>query len=243
MKKSKTFTLILMALFVFVLIVMIVQLFPLIIDLFNRDEEISDIVTYVDSLGWRAAPALVGLSTLQVIIPLIPAAATGVVSGLCYGIFWGPLIFLGGIALGNIFVVVSVRQVGSLLTHKEQKESEHKSFLSKEKLDRISRPEIVAFFLFLIPFISGVGPYLFAETKVSLIKYVIAVVAGSIPQALIYVFLGERISSGDHVTAIITGAIIVVALVFILIFRKKILEKIMDESTEDDMLLDNIEEE
>jgi len=153
----------------------------------------------------------------------------GVLTGLSYGIYWGPLIFLAGIVLGNLFVVISVRQLHGLIAPKRKPGSRHKNSHSKEQFDKIKKPEIAAFFLFLIPFLSGVGPYLFAETRVSLGKYIIAVVAGNIPSVIFYAFLGDRISRGNHTTAIIAAAFALVVAIFILLFRKKITDKIMGE--------------
>jgi uncharacterized membrane protein YdjX (TVP38/TMEM64 family) len=225
-RKQKIFKIIIAALFLLFLIAMIVQLLPLVREVVANARDESSIVAYVDSFGWRGVPALVGLSALQVIIPIIPAPAVGVLAGLSYGIYWGPLIFLGGIAVGNLFVVVSLRLLHSLIIAKKPK----KKSKYKEQLEKIKRPEIAAFFLTLIPWVSSTGPYLFAGTKVALSKYIIAVVAGSIPSTVLYVFLGDRISRGNYTTAIIIAAIVVVALVFILVFRKKIIGIIMGES-------------
>ena len=231
MQRREKLFLVLLVLILCTIITMIVQLLPIIEDIFDKDVADADIASYVKSIGWRGFPALAGLSALQVIIPVIPAAATGVLTGLCYGLVWGPLIFLGGIALGNIFVVFTIRELGRLFSKRKKQPSKHKSHLSIEELDKIKRPEIVAFFLFMIPFISGAGPYLFAETKVPMGRYLLAVITGSIPSAILYIFLGERISSGSYTTAIITAAVIVIAIVLVLVFKKQIMAKIMDSGS------------
>ena len=222
-------TIILMVILFCILIAMIVQLFPLIRDIVTNRADESSIVAYIGSFGWRGVPALIGLSALQVIILIIPAPVVGVLAGLSYGIYGGPFIFLAGVALGNLFVMVFVRNLRRLFPQKRKTRSKPNKFLSKEKLQTIKRPEIVAFFLVLIPWVSSLGPYLFAETKVPLGKYLIAVILGSIPNTFIYVFLGDRISGGNYTTAIITGGIVVVILLVVLLFRKKIMNKIMDE--------------
>jgi len=221
-----------MIVFICIFVVMVVQLIPLLIDVIEDRDDESNLAVTVEALGWRGPPALVGLAAMQVIFPLVPAAAIGVLIGLTYGVYWGLLIFLIGIALGNIFVVISIRQIDTFVSRRKKHKSKHHGLLSKENLERIQKPEIVAFLLFLIPFISGAGPYLFAETKVKLWKYTIAVVAGTIPTAILYVFLGERLSKGSYMTAIITAAIFIIAVVFILIFRKKLLTMIMGGNTE-----------
>jgi len=234
MDKKKILNMILMVLFIFIMIAMIVQLFPLLEDVLENRKDESSIVETVDALGWRGPLSLIGLAALQVVFPLIPAAAIGVLTGLTYGIVEGLLIFLGGIALGNLVVVFTMRQVEGLLArgikHRVKHTAKHSGLLSKENLGSIKRPEIVAFFLFMIPFISGAGPYLFAETNVKLWKYTIAVVLGCIPTAILYVIIGQHISQGSYTTAIIIGAVFVVAVALILIFRKKIVGMIIDEA-------------
>ena len=218
----------------FVFIALIIQLLPLLEDVIEYREDESGIVVVVEELGWRGPPALVGLAALQVIFPIVPALAIGILTGLTYGVIWGMIIFLAGIAIGNIFVVFAVRKLSSLFTRKknsnrENSKKKHTGLLSKESLEKIQKPETVAFFLFMIPFISGAGPYLFAGTKVNIWRYTAAVVAGSIPTAILYVFLGERISQGSHLSAIITASLLLIALVLIFIFRKKILSVILGE--------------
>jgi len=235
MKNKNTINIIIMVVFFCILIAMIIQMLPLLEDVLENARDESSIVGTVNDLGWRGPPALVGLAALQVVIPLVPAAAIGILTGLTYGVIWGSLIFLGGIALGNMFVVFSMRRIEGILTSRIKHKVKHHKLLSKESLERIEKPEFVAFFLFLIPFISGAGPYLFAETKVKMWKYIIAVVAGSIPQTIIYVFLGERISKGNYTSAIITGSIMVVAIVLIFIFRKKIVNMIMSGATDEEI--------
>ena len=233
MKKRNIINKILLILFVCILLAMIIQIFPLLEDILENRHDESSVVQTVDALGWRGPPSLVALASLQVILPLIPAAAIGILTGLAYGVFWGSLIFLGGIAVGNILVVFAMRRIDSYLGSRIKHKAKHHGTLSKESLEKIKRPEIVAFFLFLIPFISGAGPYLFAETNVKLWKYIVAVVAGSIPQTIVYVILGERISQGSYTTAIIIAAIFVVAVILILIFKNKIMKLIMSGSDEE----------
>ncbi|MCL2436795.1 MAG: hypothetical protein FWD00_02015, partial [Clostridiales bacterium] len=172
MKKREIFTIIVMAVFLCLLIAMIVQLFPLIEDISMHVDDEASIVEYVHSFGWRGVPALIGLAALEIIIPFIPAPAVGVLTGLSYGIYWGPLIFLSGLALGNLFVMISMRQLRGLMARNRKRDPESKKSHVKERLEKIKKPEIVAFFFSLIPFVSSTGPYLFAETRVSLGKYI-----------------------------------------------------------------------
>jgi len=230
MKKHKVAIVIEVA-FVCVLIAMVVQMFPIIIDMFTDHGDESSIVEAIKAFGWRGVPALIGLSALQVIVPFIPAAAVGILAGLSYGIYLGPLIYIVGVAIGNIFVIVSVRQFSGLFKPKAKNDTKHKSLLSKETIERIKKPEILIFFMFLLPFPSGVIPYLFAQTKISMTKYMTAVIAGTIPSSIVYAVLGDHISKGNHTTAIVMAAVLIVALLIFLPFRNKLMNKLVSEQT------------
>jgi len=124
-------------------------------------------------------------------------------------------------------VFVVMRQLKDLIAPFHKRREPRKGPLSPERLSQIKNPERIAFFFFLIPAIpNGLVPYVFAETKVSLPRYLVAVVAGTIPATLIFTFLGDRLSAGNYVTAIITAIVLVVIIVTILIFRKKIIARI-----------------
>jgi len=116
-KRNKINIIILVALLLF-LIAMVVQLLPLLEDALENRRDESSIANMVDALGWRGPPALVGLASLQVIFPLVPAVAIGVLTGLSYGVYWGSLIFLGGIAMGNAIVVFAIRRIDTIFTGK-----------------------------------------------------------------------------------------------------------------------------
>ena len=229
MKKPNTLAIVIEVAFICLLIAMVVQLFPIIEDLFTNHGDETSIADAVKAFGWRGIPALVGLAALQVIIPFIPAAAVGVLAGLSYGVYIGPLTFLGGVVVGNLFVIFSVRQLSGLFKPKVKQGAKHKNLLSKESLERIKKPEILIFFLFLLPFPSGVVPYLFAQTKISIVRYIAAVIAGSIPASIVYAVLGDHISKGNHTTAIVMAGILIVALLIFLPFKNKLMNKLMSE--------------
>jgi len=216
------------ALFIIPLILlgMIVQMLPIIRDLIAHGGNEESVVEQISSFGWRGVPALIALSALQVIIPFIPAPAVGILTGLSYGIFRGAILFLSGFALGNLFVMFFVREMHQIVTKKRNRNNDKEESALRERINKIKKPEIVAFFFTLIPFISSFSPYLFAETKVSKKKYIIAVIIGNIPSTALYMLLGSHISHENYTAAIIVGAIAIVAIVCAMIFRKKLMEKI-----------------
>ena len=229
MKEKKIIKILILLFSLIILLLMIIQLFPLIEEVISTSRNGGDIDSLVDLVGYRGILALLALSALQVIVPFIPAPVVGILSGLSYGVVFGPIIFLIGISLGNFFVIFLVREFRSIIPSKELKEDCRRMKL-KNQLSSMRRPELMAFLLALIPGLSGVGPYVFAETKISPFKYVIAVVLGTIPVTFVYVYLGDHLSKGNYIPVIIGGIVIIIVMIILFIYRKKIMEKILNKS-------------
>jgi len=227
MKKHIVFQILIALALAALLVVMIVDLLPLVENVIKDAGDESSMVSYIESYGPKGIPILMGMQTLQIIVAVIPSAAIQVLTGLCYGAYWGTLINLAGCVLGNIIVFAGIRQLKDLLAPIFKRRNKHKGIISKEQLEKIKRPELVAFFFFLIPGIpNGIVPYVFAETELSLKKYIVAVVLGSIPSTFVCTFLGDRVSTGNYTTAIVIAAVVVVIILTVLLFRKKIMMKI-----------------
>jgi uncharacterized membrane protein YdjX (TVP38/TMEM64 family) len=123
--------------------------------------------------------------------------------------------------------MVFVRELRSVFI-KRKKVTKNSESALRERVNRIKRPEIVAMFLTLIPFVSSFGPYLFTETNVALKKYIPAVIIGNIPSTFLYVYLGRHISDGNLTTVIIVAILAIAAIICALIFRRQIMDKIFE---------------
>lgn len=207
--------------------VMLKDLFPLLREVATHTKDETAAVQYVDAHGMKGVPILVGLQALQTILAVIPSAAIQILTGLCYGIWWGTLINIAGCALGNSIVFLTMRQLKTITAPLSERMSRKKSWLNAEKLARMKHPEWAALALFLIPGIpNGVIPYLFANTHISLRRYLLALVAGSVPSTFLCTFMGERLSKGSYTTAAILAVCVAAIAGAALLFRKKIQEKL-----------------
>jgi len=206
---------------------LVAHLYPLAKEIIANAGDETQVVRYIDSYGVKGVPILLGLEALQIIVAFIPEAAVDVLSGLCYGVWWGALISIAGITLGNVLVFVALRQLKTLLAPFFKKKTRRKEGLTPEVISRVRHPELIAFFFFLIPcFPNGIVPYVFAQTKIPLPKYLLAVVAGLVPSTFLCTFLGERLSNGHYTTAIIAAVIFLGTAGAALLFKKKIMAKI-----------------
>jgi uncharacterized membrane protein YdjX (TVP38/TMEM64 family) len=212
------------------IVIMLVELIPLLREVLKDSKNEQLMIKYIDAYGAKGAPILIGLQALQVILTVVPAAAIQLLSGLCYGIWRGAIICIVGSVLGNFIVFSFIRQARSAfgsLFKERAKEAKPIKKLSVANLNRMKHPEYVAFFLCLIPGLpNGVLPYIFAESKVSIGRYILSIAAASVPSVLIFTWLGERLSKGDFKTAIILAAVFMVILVVVLIFKRKIMARI-----------------
>ncbi|MEA4966272.1 MAG: VTT domain-containing protein [Oscillospiraceae bacterium] len=189
---------------------------------------------YIDSYGLKGVPILMGLQALQIITAVIPSAAIQMLTGLCYGAWWGTLINIAGSVLGNAIVFAAVRQLHAILAPAVEKMNRKKGWISAEKLAQFKKPEVAALALFLIPGIpNGILPYLFAKTKITLPRYIAAIVLGSVPSTFLCTYLGERLSKGNYTLAMIVAGAAVVIVVAALLLRRRIMARIGRDSAEE----------
>ena len=227
MKKQRILTIIIMSAMLGLIAIMIISLFPLFKEVIANTSDETVMVKYIRSYGLKGIPILIGMQALQVIVAFIPSAAIQLLTGLCYGVWLGTLINLIGSILGNLLVFSSLRQLKSVLAPFFDRQNTHKRFLNPQKLSRAKHPVRIAFFFFLIPGIpNGIVPYVFAQTNISLAKYLIAVTAGSIPSTFLCTFLGDRLSHGKYSTAVVVAVAVVLIITVALLFKNKIMMKI-----------------
>jgi uncharacterized membrane protein YdjX (TVP38/TMEM64 family) len=247
-KRQTIFSVVILVLMLGLIAIMVIDLIPLLKQVLTDSHDEKKMIDYINAYGAKGVPVLAGLQALQVMLTVIPAAAIQVLSGLCYGVWYGAVICIVGGILGNMIVFIVLRQVkntfsalfrergeqggGAYKASKAGKAGQPKvpkqhRFLSVATLNKMKHPEYVSFFFYLIPGIpNGILPYIFARTHISIGRYLLSVSAASIPSVLLMTWLGERISKGDYKTAIILAAVFIIILIIVLIFRRKITDKI-----------------
>ena len=215
----------------FLIALLVVHFYPLAKEIIANKGDEALIVDYISSLGMKGALILIGLEVLQLIVAFIPEVLIDIMCGLCYGIWWGTLIGVAGITLGNLIVFIVMRQLKNLLAPIVMKKTKRKEILAPEMLARIKRPEIIVFFCFLMPFIpNGIIPFVFSQTKISLPKYLPATALGLIPSTFICALLGERIAGGDYTAAAVIAVMFLIIALITVIFRKRIMALITKEN-------------
>jgi uncharacterized membrane protein YdjX (TVP38/TMEM64 family) len=241
-KRQTLFSLIVLALMLALIVFLVVELIPLLKEVLENTSDESKVLSYIQAYGAKGVPVLMALQALQVMMTFLPAAIIQVLAGLSYGVWLGSVICIAGTILGNLIVFTVLRQLKSTFSSffKERGERgemdeleaqpdkpKKNRFLSIAKLNQMKHPEYIAFLLFLIPGLpNGILPYIFAQTKITTLRYLVSVAAACVPTTLLCTWLGERISKGDYQTAVILAIVLAVIIGVVVLFRKRIMDKI-----------------
>lgn len=219
----------LLALIVFICI----TLAPLIAQILENAGDNAQTIRYVEQYGSKGALLLGGLSMLQVVLIVIPGPAVQLLTGMCYGVWNGMLIFIAGSVAGNIIVFSAARLFGNALSpflekirQRRQKQGKFNIYKLKDIIQGIKHPGRLGFLLYLIPVLpNGILAYALAKSRISFPHFLLALGCSSFPSSLLWNWLGKLISGGDILATIILATIIAIATAVIIRNRKKLLEK------------------
>jgi uncharacterized membrane protein YdjX (TVP38/TMEM64 family) len=236
-KKNLILPLITLAVIVGLIALLCVMLVPILADIFTNQDG-RNAIEIIHSHGARGIPLLACLQALQVITTVVPAMLIQIPAGLVFGTWNGLAICLAGSILGNMIVFIALRQYSTTLDNifparrkkREEKAQRPKKkgrlpfSLNPESLNRMPHPELVAFYVYLIPVIpNGVLPHIFARTKVSFGRYLVAVVAGNAPSTLVCTLMGDSLAHGNWQGAVIIMLIFVGCVGLALLMRRKLI--------------------
>jgi len=203
---------------------MVKDLIPLFEKIIKNKGNESKMIDYIQAYGIKGVPILIGLSFFQAISFIFPAFPIQILSGLCYGMWIGSLLYIIGASLGNLSMFLVVQKFESSLPFFKERSKKSKIKLLDTK--KIKNPERLVILLYLIPIIpNAMLPYFFSKTNITPIKYFISLIISFIPFTLLTTGLGHSISHGNYTIAIVILIVLTIALVIIFLFKNKILNK------------------
>lgn len=191
-------------------------------DIYNiiKNENYSQIESYLQSFGvWGGFLAVI-IQMLQVFSVVVPAPVIWISVGVVYGTFWGVVICTTGIVLGH-FVVFT-------LARKFKIRSNDDSIKKKMKfLWDIKNQDLLILLMFLTPgFPNGIVPYVSASTKISTKRFLLLAALGSIPSILLTGGIGDLFISGNKTEALIITLILACFIIGFMIFKDRIIKAI-----------------
>ncbi|MCL2869492.1 VTT domain-containing protein [Candidatus Saccharibacteria bacterium] len=180
------------------------------------------LVDLIRANGIRGIPIILSLEILLAMFTVISANPVHILSGLVYGIFFGSLISVLGLAIGNFLLFVLFKQFNRTFSHliKPKKTK----FLSIHNIQHMEHPEYLAFLIYLMPGIPNlVVPYMMARTHIKLWRYMVSVTLATVPAVLLCNLIGYSLADGNFVLAAIIAAIAVVLVAIAWFSRKRIM--------------------
>jgi uncharacterized membrane protein YdjX (TVP38/TMEM64 family) len=209
-KEAKKKVIIAFVIFVFLLVAAIVFIWPH-LSILTKPTVIKEIVL---SFGMWAPLAFIGLQILQMVFLFIPASPIIVVGGYIFGA-WSIFYSIIGILLGSIIIFFIGRLFGRPFLE---------SVLDKKIIDQLDyQSESIAktlFILFLIPPLPhDAFCYMAGVTKIELKRYILAVVAGRLPQIIFLTLIGYQLTKLNLFWSLLLIGIIIIS--SIIIFKKK----------------------
>ena len=156
------------------------------------------------------APVIFILSyVVQALVPFIPSSILTMSGGYVFGILFGTVYSLIGVAIGSIIVFLIARKLGRPFFMKiiSKKELEHFDVFFKKRGDRsilLARSIPMLFPLDVVSIAAGL-------TQIKLRHYVVFSILGFIPNLFILALFGERLSQGINPATFIVLVLIILA--------------------------------
>ncbi len=182
----------------------------------------SEIQSYIRGFGTaRGAMLAFLLQFMQIISILFPGVPIQLATGLVFGTFHGFLICYAGYVSANAVVFLLARKLGdgmSLLFPTTGRKTGKLRFISES-----SSPAFMVVLASLIPIMpNGLVPYIASKTKISFLRYMVAVGVGCIPCLLVLNAMGSELLGGDYLTVLLYATALTVFIFIIYRFHKPI---------------------
>ena len=193
--------------------------------LFSADLDQAEFVDLIRSFDLRGVITLSLLSMIQVIIPFMPEEPVQVLAGMGYGTWYGMLICIAGIVVGNAMIYGAYKIFG-----KSKVESMHKGKqdveLDFEKLRTSKKIVLLILLLYFLPAVPlGLICIFACSLELKYPRYFLLTTLGSIPSVFVGVALGHLATSISWVFSLCVFAVLVVLIIIFALNKKKIYKK------------------
>lgn len=218
MTKSNIVKFVGLLIFIAILAVVVVLLWPYLREVFEPGG-VQNLVDRVQSAGATGVFILMGFQILQVIVAFIPGEVVQIAAGLLYGPWLGTLLVIVGCFISSFIVFQLVSRLGRPFVKDLVPEAMIERF---EKFEQTNKLDIIVFILFLIPGLpKDIFTYIVPLTEMPMAKYLIVSNFARIPGVLGSTLAADALVSGDYVTAAsIFVVLAVIAIIAILLSEK-----------------------
>lgn len=186
----------------------------------------------IQSTGFLGVLSLFGLQVAQIFLIIIPGEPIEILSGMCYGGFWGTVFVLVSAFIISTCIFLLVRRFGKKFVYSFYDKKKVKKIIDSKLFQNSKTAEKVIFILFFIPgtpkdlltYISGLLP-------ISIKKFMLISTLARIPSVITSTLAGANIINGDWKTSIILYfGIIMITLIIVFIMNKLDKNKIAEKA-------------
>ena len=178
------------------------------------------------------------LNTFQVFLTIMPGEPIQLLSGIICDKYLGFLVCIIGVFIGNTVLYLLVNFFNfTIKDEKFKKNEEYQNLINKNTDDDMNSFTLFILGLYFAPIIPyGVIAYTAAKNKMKFPRYILTTTLGIIPSVLICIATSSIIV--DHnifkltnlIPALIIGFVLLILVIFIIKYKKKVLEHILNRS-------------
>ena len=203
-----------------IVVPIVLYILPVFLGLFKSGGKVAAI-KYLHSFGVKGIIIIEILQIMQVLSLVLPAPTIWVISGATYGVFYGMLISIVGVVIGNSIAFFIGRKYGNKLMDILFDE---KSITKFKFLENTKFPGIIQFLMYVIPGVpNNIIPYIYARTNISALRFISTIAIASVLSILSCTYVGYSFLSGSLTFSVIIILVLVSLSVILLKYNKNLL--------------------
>lgn len=212
-----------------VFIGIIIKLFPLFMDL-STSEGRENFGANIKSLGAMGALQIVLLEVCKAVVVFLPAEPIELLSGMCFGPFFGTVIIYCGVLISTLAIYFAVKKYGLDLVE---------DIIPKDKFKKVNdliknnseKVEVILFILYFLPIVpKDFLTYIGSLLPIGLKKFLFITLFARFPAIISSSIVGDSIIEGDVKTIILAYAITyLISFSFAYIYNKRFRKSVREK--------------
>ena len=228
--KVKIFKIIVSIIIIIAIIAIIVYLFPLVMNL-STPEGQANFKEKVEESGIWGMMALFGLQVAQIFLFIVPGEPIEILSGMCYGWFWGTIFILISSCIISTIIFLLVKKFGRKFVYDF---CDRKKVIKIEKNKLFQNPKKIEMILLILYLIPGTPKDLFAYVSgllpIKTLPFILISTFARLPSVISSTLAGQNLALGDwKMSIILYGAVLLIVGVIIYIINKLDKDKTTDK--------------